>query len=171
MIADGSRLLECLKARFLHLGCHLFDMVLQLVILSLYLHQMLDQDYGMVQRHRFLLLFCLDDTGDSLFLLFRQNDIPKSLSCLIVWLVLDNLHVLSQTDQLVGQGVEDRSQRLIVSEGAFNRSAFLFNSHARPHTQPSDIIVDALHDFFLHGELLFSLMPILLISYHLLRKL
>ena len=131
---------------------------------------MLDQDYGMVQRHRLLLLFRQDETGDSLFLLFRQNDIPKSLSHLIVWLVLDHFYVLSQTNQLVGQGIEDRSQRLIVSEGAFNRRAFLFMSHARPHTQPSDIIVDAPHDFFLHGELLFSLMPILLISYHSLRK-
>ena len=86
-------------ASFFHLGFHLFDVALQLVILRLHLYQMLDQDYSMVQWHRFLLLLCVDDACDPLFLLPCQLGVAKSLMLhLIGRLVLDNLHVLTQAD-------------------------------------------------------------------------
>ena len=99
MLSVGVGLTWYTHTGFFHLGFHLLDVALQFIVFCLHLYQMLDQDYSMVQWHRFLLLLRLDDTRDSLLLLLGQLGVSKSLMLHNIGrLVLDNLHVLAQAD-------------------------------------------------------------------------
>ena len=103
LLGAGVGLTRYAHAGFFHLCFHLFDIVFQFIVFSLHLYQMLDQDDSMVQWHRFLLFFRLDDLCDSFLLLLCQYGVPKSLMLhLIRRLVLDYLHMLTQADELVG---------------------------------------------------------------------
>ena len=90
-----------LETCLLHFSLHLLDVALQLVIFRLDLHQVLHKDDRMVQRYGLFLLFSVDDTCDPLFLKWRQVITSKSLPEIISWLILDDLHVLAQSVDLI----------------------------------------------------------------------
>ena len=89
----------------------LLDVVLQLEILRLRLHHVLDKNDGVVQRYSFLCLFSMDDTCDPFLLDCSQTESsPERLMMIIGRLILDNFNVLPEAPHLVGEGVEDDTE-------------------------------------------------------------